>query len=80
MADDDRLAQTKATVAQQHLGDARLGERLHGGNTRQLREDAERLRAEANLPDMGARPSFAAALHVYRERRGRQFARLFGRR
>jgi len=84
MTDADPLAEVKARIAREHLGDPRAGERLRGGNIAQLREDAERLRADAGVPDDGvpddgSRPSLVAALHVLREDRRRWAERLFGR-
>jgi hypothetical protein len=84
MADQaDRLAEAKRRIAREHLGDERLGARLRGGNAAQLREDAERVREEAGLPDRG-RSSFDAALHVARRDREDEQrlwgARLFGER
>jgi hypothetical protein len=76
--DDDRLAEAKRRVAFEHLGDERLGDRLRGGNVAQLRDDAERLRAEARMPDTGERFGIGAALYVYRQRQQRLFERLFG--
>jgi hypothetical protein len=74
---EDRLADLKREIAAQHLGDADLGERLKGGNAAQLRDDAERLRDEAHLPDRG-RPSLEAAVHVWHRRRAYLTERLFG--
>jgi hypothetical protein len=52
---------------------------LRGGNVRQLREDAERLRHELGWRDNG-RPSWRAELFAYRERQRRLAARIFARR
>ena len=72
------LDDLKATIAEQHLGDASLGERLRGGNAAQLREDAERMRDEARLPGSG-RPSPQAAAWVWKRRCAEQHERLFGK-
>lgn len=76
--DDDRLAQAKARIACEHLSDARLGARLHGGNNAQLRDDTERMRREAHVIETGERYGLGAAIHVYRERQRRLAARVFG--
>ena len=68
----DGLDQLRNRIAAEHLGDAALGPRLHGGNAEQLREDAEQLRAAAGLPDRCGRPSMAAELWLYRRRRRRR--------
>jgi hypothetical protein len=75
---DDWLTKAKQTVALEHLGDARLGARLRGGNLDQLRRDAERLRREAGMPG-NDRPSPEAAMFVYRRRQEAMFRRVFRR-
>jgi hypothetical protein len=75
----DGLDELRAKIAAEHLGDSRLGVRLSGGNARQLRLDAERLRAEAGLDDYQGRPSMQAELFRYKQKRGRDFQRVFGR-
>jgi hypothetical protein len=77
MSDVDRLAALRERVARQHLGNSALGRRLRGGNTAQLRVDAERLRAEAGVAGLG-RPSAEAAEWVYRDQQRRRWRRLFG--
>jgi hypothetical protein len=69
-ADDDRLAELKARIAEEHLGDQRLARRLHGGNEVQLREDAEQFRLETCMTGSG-RPSLEAALFVARRNQQR---------
>jgi hypothetical protein len=76
--DDDRLADAKRRVAFEHFGDEWLGDRLRGGNVRQLRADAERLRREAGVPDTGERYGIGAALYLYRERQAELVRRVFG--
>jgi hypothetical protein len=77
MVDDDRLAEVKERVAAQHLGDARLGSRLRGGNVAQLRADAELLRDQAGLPNRG-RPLPEAALYALRQEQTAPARRVFG--
>jgi hypothetical protein len=72
---DDRLAELRRTIAAQHLGNPELGEQLHGGNARQLRDDAERLRQAMGFPDRD-RPSLHAALFAHRQKQQRLAARL----
>jgi hypothetical protein len=74
---DDRLEPLKRRIAAQHLGNAALGVRLRGGNTAQLRQDAERVRADAGVLDRG-RPTPEAAEYVYRREQRRRLRRLFG--
>ena len=79
MTHADPLAEVKARVAAEHLGDPQLGSRLRGGNVAQLRADAEQLRADAGAPDDGERFSFAAADYLRRKRAAVWAERLFGR-
>lgn len=77
MADEDRLLGAKKLVAHQHLGSEEHAVRLRGGNLRQLREDAERLRVELRMSDHRGRPSPQAELFAFRERRRQMAARIF---
>jgi hypothetical protein len=74
-AGDDRLAELKERIAEEHLGDRYLARRLHGGNDAQLREDAERFRLEARMTGSG-RPSLEAALFVARRNQQQMLRRV----
>ena len=70
----DRLAPLRRRIAYEHLGDPELGEFLRGGNSRQLRDSAEALRAAFGRPDTGERFSPEAALFACLQARGQVLA------
>jgi hypothetical protein len=72
---DDRLAER---VAEEHLGDRTLADRLRGDGEEELRADAEQLREQAGLTGSG-RPGLGGAVFVWHAQERRLNERMFGK-
>jgi hypothetical protein len=75
---DDPLAPLREQVAAEHLGDAKVGDRLRGSDEEELRADAEQLREQAGLTGSG-RPGLGGAVFVWHEQERRLNERMFGK-